>query len=162
MTIDNLYKTYFHDVYRFLLSLTYDPYLAEDLLQETFVRAYLYLESYDDERVKTWLFTVANHVFIDYVRKQKRMKVRDEPFFQRLRSKEKSPQDQILWNETIDGILHILQELPQRQKQAVLLRDFHDFTYREGARVMKISLAHFKVLLFRGRQAIRKRKAEEK
>lgn len=56
-------------------------------------------------------------------------------------------------------IMNLVEDLPKRQKQAVLLRDFHDFSYKEGATIMDITLANFKILLFRGRQTIRKRKA---
>ncbi|MDN8817650.1 RNA polymerase sigma factor SigM, partial [Staphylococcus aureus] len=47
MTIDEIYQMYMNDVYRFLLSMTKDKHLAEDLLQETFMRAYIHIHSYD-------------------------------------------------------------------------------------------------------------------
>ena len=61
-----------NDVYRFLLSMTKDKHLAEDLLQETFMRAYIHIHSYDHSKVKPWLFQVARNAFIDYVRKHKK------------------------------------------------------------------------------------------
>lgn len=56
MTIDEIYQMYMNDVYRFLLSMTKDKHLAEDLLQETFMRAYIHIHSYDHSKVKPWLF----------------------------------------------------------------------------------------------------------
>lgn len=159
LNLDELYQYYFNDIYRFLLSLSHDHHIAEDLLQETFFRAYLYLENYEDEHVKTWLFTVARNTFIDHYRKEKRMIVKDQPFFKQYRDDHKQPLDQIVLSEQIQHVKKLLEHLPNRQKQAVLLRDFHDFSYKEGAKVMNVSIANFKVLLFRGRQAIRKRKA---
>jgi len=50
--------------------------------------------------------------------------------------------------------------LPEKQKHAVLLHDFHELSYAEAAAVMDISLANYKVALFRGRQAMRKKKGE--
>ncbi len=65
MTIDEIYQMYMNDVYRFLLSMTKDKHLAEDLLQETFMRAYIHIHSYDHSKVKPWLFQVARNAFID-------------------------------------------------------------------------------------------------
>ncbi|HLS06523.1 MAG TPA: sigma-70 family RNA polymerase sigma factor [Bacillota bacterium] len=159
MNIDDLYQYYFYDIYRFLLSLSNDHHVSEDLLQETFFRAYLHLENYNDEHVKTWLFTVARNAFIDHYRKQKRSIIKDQPFFTQYHDKDKPPLEQIMLNEDVQDIKKWLEHLPERQKQAILIRDFHDFSYQEGAKIMNVSIANFKVLLFRGRQAIRKRKA---
>jgi len=159
VNIDDLYQYYFYDIYRFLLSLSNDHHVSEDLLQETFFRAYLHLENYNDEHVKTWLFTVARNAFIDHYRKQKRSIIKDQPFFTQYHDKDKPPLEQIMLNEDVQDIKKWLEHLPERQKQAILIRDFHDFSYQEGAKIMNVSIANFKVLLFRGRQAIRKRKA---
>jgi len=50
--------------------------------------------------------------------------------------------------------------LPEKQKHAVLLHDFHELSYAEAATIMNVSLANFKVVLFRGRQAMRRKKGE--
>jgi len=160
VNVDRLYRVYFYDVYRFLLSLCHDHYTAEDLLQETFFRAYLHLENYNNEHVKTWLFTVARHAFIDHYRKQKRTIIKDKQFFKHVDDDHtKQPLDHVIIGEDVQEIIQLIKDLPNKHKQAVLLRDFHDFSYKEGAQVMGVSLAYFKVLLFRGRQAIRNRKA---
>lgn len=161
MNLDELYKQYFNDLYAFLLSLTHDHHTTEDLLQETFFRAYLHLENYRDERVKTWLFTVARNTFIDYYRKQQRTVLKDEPFFKRLRTKQAGPLDDLILVEQIQEVIDDIKTLPIKQKQALLLRDFHDFPYKEGASIMNVSLSYFKILVYRARQTIRNRKADE-
>lgn len=161
MSLDDLYKSYFHDLYRFLLSLCHNHHTAEDLLQETFYRAYLYLENYKDEHVKTWLFTVARNVFIDHYRKQKRTVIKDQPYFKQFEHDDKQPVDHVLLADYLDGIINDINELPEKQKQAIILRDFHDFSYKEGAKVMNVSVANFKVSLFRGRQAIREKQGDK-
>ncbi|MFD2656343.1 sigma-70 family RNA polymerase sigma factor [Gracilibacillus thailandensis] len=80
-SIDQIYQKYFQDIYRFLLSLSHDHYTAEDIVQETFLRAYLYVEFYDNENVKTWLFTVAYRTFIDHYRKQKKSVSKEGTFW---------------------------------------------------------------------------------
>lgn len=159
-SIDDIYKAYFNEVYRFLLSLCYDHYTAEDIVQETFFRAYLYLENYDGESVKTWLFTVAHHAFVDYYRKQKRMLIKEESYFSAVVDKKRLPVESMLLQEKMQEHLELLKDLPKKYKSAVLLRDFHEFSYDEAAEIMNVTKSHYKVLLFRGRQAIRKRRAE--
>ncbi|QDP38965.1 sigma-70 family RNA polymerase sigma factor [Radiobacillus deserti] len=159
--VDKMYQAYFQDVHRFLLSLSQNHHTAEDLVQETFFRAYLYLESYTGENVKTWLFTVAYRVFIDDHRKQKRTVVKDQGFFQRVFDKKKSLDHTLVTKETIQEVIDILENLPEKHKHAVLLHDFHELTQKEAAQIMDIETSYFKVLLYRGRQAIRRRKADE-
>ena len=79
--LDEIYNIYFYEIYCFLLSHCHDHHLAEDLVQETFLRAYLYIENYNGEKVKTWLFTVANNAFIDHYRKHKRTVIKEQKFF---------------------------------------------------------------------------------
>lgn len=99
MNIDDLYEYYFYDIYRFLLSLTNNHHTAEDLLQETFFRAYLYLENYRNEHVKTWLFTVARNAFIDHYRQQKRTILKEKTFFQKFQHREQQPEDELVLSE---------------------------------------------------------------
>ena len=54
-SLDELYELYVADIYRYLRSLCQDHHAAEDLMQETFYRAYLYLEDCNEERIKHWL-----------------------------------------------------------------------------------------------------------
>ncbi|WP_280771773.1 RNA polymerase sigma factor [Salipaludibacillus daqingensis] len=154
--IDSIYNDYFHDIYRFLLSLCHDHHTAEDLVQETFFRAHLFVENYEGENIKTWLFTVAHHAFIDHYRKHKRMIVKEKNFFMQYFDKRKDPEELYVVQEEIHAVIHMLSGLSEKQRYAVLLHDFHELSYKEAAQVMNVPVTHFKVLLFRGRQAIRK------
>lgn len=161
VNIDDVYNLYFQDIYRFLLSLCREHHTAEDLVQDTFYRAHLYLESYDDGNVKSWLFTVAHHAFIDHYRKQKRLVIKEESFFSKFFDHKKNVDDHVVLGEQLDQVMEMLEDLPENHKMAVILRDFHDFTYKEAAELMNVPLANFKVLLFRGRQTLRRRKTED-
>lgn len=160
-SIDSIYIQYFHDIYRFLLSLSKDHYTAEDLVQETFFRAHLNIEHYDGETVKSWLFSVAYRVYIDHYRKHKRMIVKDQGFFATIFDKKKVILDSLVTKEEIEEIVSLLDNLPEKHKYAVLLHDFHGLSQSEAAEVMNIQQSYFKVLLFRGRSAIRRRKVGE-
>ena len=158
--INYVYSTYFQDVYRFLFSLSRNHHTAEDLVQETFVRAHLYIENYKGEHVKTWLFTIAHHVFIDYYRKHKKTIIKDDSYFVSLIERKTGMEEDIIVKEEVKKIISLLGSLPEKHKLAVLLHDFHQLSQQEAAEVMKVKQSHFKVLLFRGRQAIRRRRNE--
>ncbi|WP_458120024.1 sigma-70 family RNA polymerase sigma factor [Paenibacillus sp. Z6-24] len=153
--LDELYRQYTHDIYRYLYSLSRNHHTAEDLMQETFYRAYLYLEVYNGEKVKPWLFRAAYHAFIDDQRKRKRQQVQEPAFFNQMTDPQTAPDNQFIKQEQMEQIIYQLDQLPLMQKQAVLLYDFHQFSYQESSAIMDISLSYFKVLLFRGRQRLR-------
>ncbi|WP_078393996.1 sigma factor [Shouchella patagoniensis] len=64
-SLEEIYILYADDLYQYLFSMCKNINLAEDIMQETFYRAYFFLDSYKDEAIKPWLFKVAYHTFID-------------------------------------------------------------------------------------------------
>lgn len=104
-----------NDVYRFLLSMTKDKHLAEDLLQETFMRAYIHIHSYDHSKVKPWLFQVARNAFIDYVRKHKKeVTISDDLIGSLFQTAVQSPAHQIEIKEVLTGYMS---ELPDNYRR---------------------------------------------
>ena len=152
--LDEIYKSFMQDIYRYILHLCGDKYIAEDIVQETFFRAYLHFESCPKSAIKPWLFRVAYNCFIDFKRKDARKQVEDSSFFEGITSN-LVLEDEVVNRESIREIRNIIKELPEKQGQAVILCDFSGMSYNDAAMVLEVSLAHFKVLLFRGRQAIR-------
>lgn len=161
-SIDSIYTIYFNDIYRFLLSLCKNHHTAEDLLQETFLRAYLHVEQNHVGSIKSWLFTVAYHAFIDHQRKQRRIDLDKGNFLEKLLDHKKTPEEKIMMDEQVQMVIEQLDSMPKKQKLAVLLHDFHELSYKEAADVMGISLASFKVSLYRARQAIREKRGRNK
>ncbi|SFL58162.1 RNA polymerase sigma-70 factor, ECF subfamily [Paenibacillus sp. 1_12] len=155
-TLDSVYQLYIKDVYRYLYSLCRDHHTAEDLVQETFYRAYLYLDNCKDDKVKPWLFRVAYNAFVDSYRKEQRSIPTGADFFVKLPDT-RTPDQYLLNQELWEHIGDVIYALPHNQKQAILLHDFHELSYQEAANIMGIGLSHFKILLYRARQALRKR-----
>ena len=63
--LEALYRQYVKPLYFYLLKLCGSAEVAEDLTQETFVRATIYLNTYEDEQAGAWLFKVARNVYLD-------------------------------------------------------------------------------------------------
>lgn len=70
--IEKLYFDYKQDVYNYLLCLTHDPVLSEDLLSETFVKAIISFANFKGQSsIKTWLFGIARHLWLQNLRKSR-------------------------------------------------------------------------------------------
>ncbi|WP_257469181.1 MULTISPECIES: RNA polymerase sigma factor [Bacillaceae] len=98
---------------------------------------------------------------MDHHRKHKRVTIQDEGYFSRFLDKNRAIDETIVIHEEIEELLREVNALPEKHKMAVLLCDFNSLSYEEAAEVMKVSKAYVKVLLFRGRKAIRKRRSKE-
>jgi RNA polymerase sigma-70 factor (ECF subfamily) len=155
-----MYQLYMKDVYCYLLSLCYDHHAAEDLMQETFYRAYLYLEDCKEEKVKPWLFRVAYNAFVNYKRKEHRSSVKEPDYFRHY-SHSITPEEVVLRQERWSEMMRWLDTIPDKQRHALQLYDFGQLTYEEAAETMGVSLSHFKVLLFRARQRLRDTQRKE-
>ncbi|UAL46348.1 sigma-70 family RNA polymerase sigma factor [Sutcliffiella horikoshii] len=160
-SIDDIYEEHMQDIFRYLLSLCREHHLAEDLVQETFLRAYLYLENYQGEDVKPWLFRIAHNAFIDHYRKHKRTIVKEQGFFQRLFGKGKGTEQEVLLKTEVAEVMDVINTLNEQQAQAILLYDYHSFTYKEAAEALGVTDTYFKVLLYRARQKVRSIQGKE-
>ncbi|MFC4598104.1 RNA polymerase sigma factor [Cohnella hongkongensis] len=112
-----------------------------------------YLLHYDGRTAKSGLFSVAYRAYIDYYRKYNRVVVKEQGFFSDLSDQKKAPLDALVAKEELEEIVTLLDNLPEKHKSAVLLHGFHGLSQAEAAEVMDVRRSHFKVLLFRGRQA---------
>ncbi|WHY20609.1 sigma-70 family RNA polymerase sigma factor [Paenibacillus sp. G2S3] len=153
-SLDEIYQMYVMDIYRYLRSLCGDHHAAEDLMQETFYRAYLYLEDCKDEKIKPWLFRVAYNAFIDYKRKEGRSTVQSEEFFKQLAHPD-TTESTLLRQERWEEMRIAIGELPDNQRHALLLHDFHGLSYLEASDIMNVGLSQYKILIFRARQRLR-------
>lgn len=75
MDFDNFYKSDKLKFYKFFFNRVYDKKIAEDLVQDFFLKVYLNLDKFDNNKAlwNTWLFTIAKNILIDYYRKNKHL-----------------------------------------------------------------------------------------
>jgi len=128
-----------------------DLALADDLAQDTFVRAYRHIRSFRGEaRFSTWLYRIAYNCFREDARRRKELVGIDE---QQLQA-EADPQ-------TVDpglrhDLMHALNLLPLRERSAVLLCCQNGLSHDEAARVLDIPLGTVKTNVLRGREKLKK------
>ena len=72
MDMDGIYQAYFKDVFLYMYSLSGDKSIAEDIAQETFVKALKSLDSFDGSKdIRAWLFTIAKNTYFTYCKRKK-------------------------------------------------------------------------------------------
>lgn len=135
-----LVARYLTSLYRFLLRMTRDEHAAEHLAQETFLKAWRHLARFNAEKsFKTWLFSIAHHTAIDYLRKHHaipftHLETEDQPDFGSTIADTKELPDSILAQQDMAKTLEGgLATLPTRTRSAILMHEREDMTFQEIA-----------------------------
>ncbi len=155
--LEQLYKKYAKSLYYFLLKMSGSVHIAEDLVQETFIRATISLSFYTEEDVRAWLFKVARNTYLDEWRKQARR--RTIPFAHlfwkdELLSPYGLPEEAIVKQESTEDVQLLLKFLPENYRMILYLREYEQFTYRELQEALDISEGQVKILLHRARKRL--------
>lgn len=153
-TIESVFNLYSNDLLHYINSFVKDQHQSEDLLQETFYKVYIALDTYQGDDIRPWLFTIAKNICIDYFRKQKHFTVTANDYFNRIQVDSDVEEDYIT-NETIQEALKIINKLPKKQKKAFTIKIIKQFTYEECAQIMGMTVPAFKSLIFRVRSSIK-------
>lgn len=135
-------------VYRFALKHIRDEDRAKDVVQESFARLWMKVDTVENAKAKSYLFTTAHHILVDESRKDKRS-TRMEEHHEDLRG---THQDQPDLKEVLEAALATL---PEVQRSVVLLRDLEGYTYEEIAELTGLNLSQVKVYIYRGRNALK-------
>ena len=154
-------------LYGAALRMTRDPSDAEDLLQETTLRAYRGFASFEEgTNLKAWLYRILTNSFINTYRKRQREPQTvegpddfDEWFlFDRLgsRSVERSAEEDVLERIPDADVKAALESIPENFRMAVLLADVEGFSYKEIAEIMDVPIGTVMSRLHRGRKALEK------
>lgn len=135
-------------MYRFILKNIRDEEKAKDVVQDTFEKLWMRIDTVAFEKAKSYLFTAAYHTMIDRIRKENRLTGLDEAI-----SSEHSYIDQYT---DLNKVLHeALTKLPVVQKSVILLRDYEGYSYDEIAEITGLSESQVKVYIFRGRMFLK-------
>jgi len=157
-----LYALYYQPIARYLTQLCGSPEQAEELAQETFVRAYTGLLTFRHEAtVATWLFRIARNLYLNSQRRQQAAPI-DAAQWQAIpdQSGYGDPDLHIAATEQRAAIRVALEQLPEPHRSILLLRDGAGLSYVEVADVIGISVAAVRMKLFRARNIFRRAYSE--
>ncbi len=141
-----------------MLRQTHLEHMAEDICQETFYKAYRSIHSFRDVEAtfSTWLYTIARNTVLSELRKSRNADVYLEDTLQvPVASFERLPEQQLLQSEREVLVRQAINNLPEKQRSALILREYEQMDYNEIATIMDLTVSSVKSLLFRARQSIK-------
>lgn len=133
--------------------LTGSIHEAEDLIQEAFIRVFKYIKSFKgDCSFTTWLYQIILNVYRDtYIKTNRLATVSLENFYDKLKSFN-CPSFELELKELQASIAEGIEKLPDLTQKAILLKDYHGYSYQEISRMLECSLDSVKTRLYRGRK----------
>jgi RNA polymerase sigma-70 factor (ECF subfamily) len=139
----------------FLYRLGNDADTVQDLAQETFIKAWLSIEKYNHrQKFKSWLLKIAYHTTVDFWRRQ-----RPSTDLQKvhLQDEKVDLEEQVNRNQQVDMVQQTIQSLPEQSRAALILREYHQYSYREIAHTLDIPVGTVMSRLNYARSILKKR-----
>ena len=156
-------------LYTAALRMTRNPADAEDLVQETFLKAYRAFDRFEEgTNLKAWLYKILTNTFINSYRAAKRRPekadvedVEDLYLYHRLdgllaAGTGRSAEDELFDHLTDDDVKQAIEALPEAFRIAVLLADVEGFSYKEIAEITDVPIGTVMSRIHRGRRALQK------
>jgi RNA polymerase sigma-70 factor, ECF subfamily len=156
-------------LYGAALRMTRNPQDAEDLVQETMLRAYRAFDRFEaGTNLKAWLFRILTNAYINTYRKRQREpqkvsadEVEEFDLYRELKNHdtqfEATPESIVLDSLVDSDIIDAIDDLPEQFRLAVILSDIEGFSYAEMAEIMDVPMGTVMSRLHRGRKALQKR-----
>ncbi len=141
-------KDYTKNLFRFLFKSLKDEDAVNDIIQDCYMKLWQNRGKVDHHKIKQWLFAVAHHAMINYLKSSSRNV--------RLKTLERTPE--VYQKHDFDTkviIERALNELPPLQKSIILLRDLEGYEYKEIGEILELQESQVKVYLFRARQKVK-------
>jgi RNA polymerase sigma-70 factor (ECF subfamily) len=137
-TFERIYKTYAKAIKRFIYFKSGNMELAEDVLQDTFIKLWSNCDNVIYSKVKSYLFTVANNLFLNTVKHE--AIVRKHQIHLVKESTNESPEFLMLEKEFLEKLENAIAALPEKQREAFLLNRIEKKKYKEIAEQLNISV----------------------
>lgn len=132
--------------------------IAEDLCQETFYKAFRSLQTFREIEASfsTWLYTIARNTVLSELRKQRatNISLEDSGYVPKAPI-EGTPENSVLRNEKVGLVREAINNLPEKQRSALILREYDQLDYQEIANILGQTVSSVKSLLFRARASVK-------
>ncbi|OCA85244.1 RNA polymerase sigma factor [Pseudobacillus wudalianchiensis] len=153
--LEDIYNTYFKDVFLYVYSLSGDKYIAEDITSETFMKALASLDSFrGDSDIRVWLCQIAKNSYYSYLRKKKSfvdLESLPEP------ASEDNVEQEITTTEASMKVHEIIQNLKEPYKKVFTLRVFGELSFKQIGKLFAKSDNWACVTYHRAREKIKAR-----
>lgn len=154
-----------NSVIHFLYRMIQNQAIAEELAQEVFLRVYRSRESYEPTaKFTTWLFRITTHLALNHVRDRRKDKLHDsldekmeDSAPRQLADRVANIEERMLRDARLGEIRQAIEQLPEKQRGAVLMHKYQEMEYSQIAGILGCSESAVKSLLFRAYEALRLR-----
>lgn len=159
---EKLVTAYEKNVYNIALRMVGDPDDAADMTQETFIKAYRALSSFrGDSKFSSWLYRIASNVCLDFLRNRSRhpqvslstVDEDDRATFE-LPDMRQNPEEQLMKKLGMEAVRRGLEQLPEQQRQILVLRELGGLSYAELAQTLGLEEGTVKSRIFRARKRL--------
>lgn len=152
LSMEEVYSEHSQTVYRYLLSLTQNTDIAEELTQETFYQAVKGIKSFDGScKITTWLCAIAKNVFLSYRRKHPPADTLEEHT-----DFSPSPENEILLNMEQLELMKKMHSLNSEMREVMYLRLLGGLSFREIGDIMSQTENWARVNYYRGKEKLKK------
>jgi RNA polymerase sigma-70 factor (ECF subfamily) len=149
MKTQQIWSQFSEALKKFIISKVKDEVIAEDLLQEVFIKIHLHKNNLKKEdRLKSWLFTIANNTINDYFRKHNKTSLE-------INDNLTEDNEETTDHDAKDCLLPLILNLPKKYREALLLTEIKGFKQAAAAAELKITLTAAKSRVQRGRELLK-------
>ena len=153
--IEQIYKKYMPQVYKFLFSLCHDTHMTEELTQETFYQAMKTIDDFrGDCKLYVWLCQIAKHLWYKELKKKEREKPSE--ITEDIVSAEQGPETSAIQKTEVLELYKILHTLEEPLKEVMYLRLNGNFSFKEIGEILGRDENWARVTFYRGKQRRRK------
>ncbi|WLR51375.1 RNA polymerase sigma factor [Bacillus tianshenii] len=154
-----MYNLYYHSIYHFLYKRTHQKESAEDLCQETFLKAYKAIDTFEKRAsFKTWLYRIAYNTFISWYRKENKFfenNVKEDLLIYEPQSSFLTPEDYINLLTDEEEIQIKFKQLNKNYREVLYLKEHEDLSYKEIAMKLNWNLSKVKSTIYRARKQLK-------
>lgn len=153
MEIEKIYRDYFYDIFRFLLALSENESLSEELTQETFVKVLKNIDQFDGRKdIRAWLFTIARNTYYRHCRRNSIFV--GEEFLDNIQDPAPQTVDLIIERENIERIEYNACKLQEPYRQVFNLRIYGNLSFEQIGNLHGKSAGWARVTYYRARKMI--------
>jgi RNA polymerase sigma factor (sigma-70 family) len=154
-----LFERHHLSLFRYLVSLTGNRTLSEDLVQEVFFRVIKYARTYDTSLAfPVWLYGIARNAYFDLHRKHRREAPADP--LREISSKDPLAEEVMTRQQDVRFLQEALQALPEEKREVLVLTRFHNLRHDEIARLLECEVGTVKVRVYRALKELREKFCE--
>jgi RNA polymerase sigma-70 factor, ECF subfamily len=143
-------------IFNLCLYMLGNPQDAQDAGQDTFIKAYKGIKDFRPEAsLYTWVYRIAVNTCLDHKKKSRHDPLKGEALSEQLETSDQSPEGHYQTKKTAEALQSALQQLPEKLKSAIVLKEIEGLSYEEIGKVLDISIGTVKSRISRAREELK-------